>query len=439
MPTQAAATPAEAGASALDAVFAGFPEPAERTLRRFFARYPAFGRRDRLRITDAVFDVLRHRRLLAAVVQARGLDPGDARALVDVRDEARRRIEGSAAPSSADASAGTAADLIGLVQADLGPLPEPVRYSLPDWLWNAFVASHGDEADALALALLDAAPLDLRVNLIRARPETVVSALAAIGVPATPIAGVAGGLRVPGRPPLETLDAWARGAFEVQDAGSQRLVELCAPRKGQVVVDFCAGAGGKALAIASRMRNIGQVYAFDTVESRLASLRERAGRAGATIIHPVRIAGEDDPRLERYEGRADLVFVDAPCSGTGTLRRHPDLKWRLAEGDVAGYVDMQRRILRAASRLVRSGGTLAYATCSVLNDENVAQRDSFNIENEANSMEMPASDGRNGIIDGQWLPGRDDSDGFFVSRWSREANGHYNCMVTHRVTKGVAP
>ncbi|MGE0310371.1 MAG: RsmB/NOP family class I SAM-dependent RNA methyltransferase [Lautropia sp.] len=318
-------------------------------------------------------------------------------------------------------------------------MPPPVRYSLPDWLWDAFVASHAHEAQALALAMLEPAPIDLRVNPLRTRPGALVATLEAKGIPVEPIAGLANGLRVRGRPALESLDAWAHGGFEMQDAASQRLVALCAPRQGQVVVDFCAGAGGKALAMASRMRNIGQVYAFDPVEARLAALRERAARAGATIVLPVRIADENDARLARYAGRADLVLVDAPCSGTGTLRRHPDLKWRLAPADVAGYVALQRRILRAAAKLVRTGGMLVYATCSVLAEENVAQLDSFGIENDPKYRERPLIELDRDIIDGQWLPGRDDSDGFFVGRWLREADGHYNRMVTHRVTKGVTP
>jgi 16S rRNA (cytosine967-C5)-methyltransferase len=216
-------------------------------------------------------------------------------------------------------------------------------------------------------------------------------------------------LRVSGRPNLENLDLFERGWFEIQDAGSQRIVDFCQPRRGQLVVDFCAGAGGKTLAIAARMRNVGKVLAFDTGEERLSRLAPRARRAGADIVDTVRIDGVADARLGRYRRRADLVLVDAPCSGTGTLRRSPDMKWRLSPARLSQHVREQQEILAAASSLVRAGGKLVYATCSLLQEENEAQAEQFR-EPGFELLETRS-----------WLPDEGPSSGFFAAKWLLQA------------------
>lgn len=415
-------TTARLAADALTAALAERTVAADQALRLHFRRHPNLGRRDRGRLADVVFDVLRHRRLLQALVAARGGDPGDAQALVHASLES----------AAAGATVSDTGARIAAVEAVAGALPPAVRFSLPDWLWESLQRSYGEAgATDLALALLSPAPVDLRVNPQRASVADVVAALAASGLTAQPIAGLPAGLRIAvsgtgERPSLETLPLHRQGAFEVQDAGSQRIVEVAAPRRGELVVDFCAGAGGKTLAMAQRMRHIGQVLAFDTSGPRLEELKRRAERAGAVGVTTLRLADERDTRLARYAGRADLVLVDAPCSGTGTLRRSPDLKWRMRPEDLEGLVALQARILEAAARLVRPGGRLVYATCSLLDAENGGQMSLFDLHHGVN-VDNGASCAFGGDGPGrQWLPGRDDSDGFFVTRRLRRGGERYN-------------
>jgi 16S rRNA (cytosine967-C5)-methyltransferase len=185
------------------------------------------------------------------------------------------------------------------------------------------------------------------------------------------------GIRVQGKPALHAHPLFQEGMFEVQDEGSQLVTLLMGPRRGQTVVDFCAGAGGKTLQLAAALRNTGQVYAFDVSAGRLAKLKPRLVRSGLTNVQPMVLAHERDERLDRLAGKADRVLVDAPCSGLGTLRRNPDLKWRQQPALVEELIAKQRAILQAAARLVRPGGHLIYVTCSLLPEENEAVLEAF--------------------------------------------------------------
>jgi 16S rRNA (cytosine967-C5)-methyltransferase len=167
------------------------------------------------------------------------------------------------------------------------------------------------------------------------------------------------------------------GAIEVQDEGSQLLCYLLAPKRGEMVADFCAGAGGKTLALGMLMRSTGRLYAFDVSLKRLAKFKPRLARSGLSNVHPQRIAGENDTHIKRLAGKIDRVLVDAPCSGLGTLRRNPDLKWRQTPEDVAAMVQKQQGILAGAARLLKSGGRLVYATCSILDEENRQAAEAF--------------------------------------------------------------
>jgi 16S rRNA (cytosine967-C5)-methyltransferase len=184
-------------------------------------------------------------------------------------------------------------------------------------------------------------------------------------------------LRIEGKPALSGLDAFSRGAIEVQDEGSQLLALLLDAKRGEMVVDFCAGAGGKTLAIGASMRSTGRLYAFDTSGHRLESLKPRLARSKLSNVHPSAIAHERDERVKRLSGKIDRVLVDAPCSGLGTLRRNPDLKWRQSPKAVEELTVKQTSILASAARLVKSGGRLVYATCSVLPEENEAIAQAF--------------------------------------------------------------
>ncbi len=177
-----------------------------------------------------------------------------------------------------------------------------------------------------------------------------------------------------GKPALNQLPLFINGGVEVQDEGSQLLCHLVAPKRGEMVVDFCAGAGGKTLALGAAMRSTGRLYAFDVSEKRLANLKPRLARSGLSNVHPVLIDSERDAKIKRLAGKIDRVLVDAPCSGLGTLRRNPDLKWRQSPESVLELTAKQAAILDSAARLVKGGGRVVYATCSVLEAENEADR-----------------------------------------------------------------
>jgi 16S rRNA (cytosine967-C5)-methyltransferase len=257
-------------------------------------------------------------------------------------------------------------------------LPDAVRADLPDWLWQRLAAEHGpEEAMRIAQGLLNPAALDLRVNLARTTRDAVLERLNHDGIEASATPYSPAGVRLKHKPAINHHALFRDGLIEVQDEGSQLLAWLLAPRRGEMVADYCAGAGGKTLALAMLMRGTGRLYAMDVSGKRLAALGPRAARAQVSNIHPIALSGENDARAKRLAGKLERVLVDAPCSGFGTLRRNPDLKWRHAPEAVSELADKQRRILGAAARLVKPGGRLVYATCSILRDENEAVADAF--------------------------------------------------------------
>jgi 16S rRNA (cytosine967-C5)-methyltransferase len=251
------------------------------------------------------------------------------------------------------------------------------QHNLPEWLASRLQAQTGDQFAPLARSLLEAAPLDLRVNILKGnRPEAGkelgASKIKSVATPYSPW-----GLRIEGKPALNALPIFKQGIVEVQDEGSQLLALLLSPKRGEMVADFCAGAGGKTLALGAMMKNTGRLYAFDTSLKRLDGMKPRLARSGLSNVHPVAIAHERDERIKRLAGKLDRVLVDAPCSGLGTLRRNPDLKWRQQESDVAELAALQLKILQSAARLLKSGGRLVYATCSLLQEENEAVAQEF--------------------------------------------------------------
>jgi 16S rRNA (cytosine967-C5)-methyltransferase len=238
------------------------------------------------------------------------------------------------------------------------------------------------------------------------------------------------GLRVAGKPALHKVDVFLRGEVEVQDEGSQLLALLLDAKRGEMVVDFCAGAGGKTLALGAAMRNTGRLYAFDTSGHRLAALKPRLARSGLSNVYPVQIAHERDDRIKRLAGKIDRVLVDAPCSGLGTLRRNPDMKWRQTPESVAELATKQAAILDSAARLLKPGGRLVYATCSLLEDENEAVAQAFSASHARDFAVVPAADaltrahvnGAEELVRGTCLrlwPHRHATDGFFAAVWER--------------------
>ena len=341
-------------------------EPADALLHGFFRKHKAMGQRDRALIADGLFAYFRRRRSLEAL--ARSQHPRHLALAVLVRELGIGVRELESTIGSEDAS------WLREFKSHLATnLPEAVAADLPDWLWAKLGQVYGEgERKALAQAWLAAAPLDLRINPLKTTRDEARAALAASGIAAQPTPYSPLGLRVAGRPSLARHPLFAAGALEVQDEGSQILSFLVAPKRSEMVVDFCAGAGGKTLLLGALMRSQGRLYAFDTHDRRLANLKPRLARSGLSNVHPQWIAHERDTKVKRLAGKIDRVLVDAPCTGFGTLRRNPDLKWRQPESAVAELVAKQRSILAAASTLVKPGGRIVYATCSVLPEENDA-------------------------------------------------------------------
>ncbi|PIT78742.1 RsmB/NOP family class I SAM-dependent RNA methyltransferase [Limnohabitans sp. B9-3] len=251
------------------------------------------------------------------------------------------------------------------------------RHNMPEWLVEPLKAQVGEGFWPLVERLNGGAPLDLRVNTFTDKRADVQHELKLAGIKAVDTPFSPWGLRIEGKPALSNLDAFARGAIEVQDEGSQLLALLLDAKRSEMVVDFCAGAGGKTLALGASMRSTGRLYAFDTSAHRLESLKPRLARSKLSNVYPSAIAHERDERIKRLSGKIDRVLVDAPCSGLGTLRRNPDLKWRQSPKAVQELTEKQTAILASAARLVKSGGRLVYATCSVLPEENEAIAQAF--------------------------------------------------------------
>ena len=321
------------------------------------ARYAGSG--DRAAVADIVYAALRRWRSLAWP-ETEGGARARLLALAAQRGELGTWDGGRHAPSPP-----TEAEVARLGAG--GAAPEGVRWDLPDWLVPLWRESLGEGAEAAALALAERAPLFLRVNRLKADPAAAVAALAEDGVAAVPGPLSPDCLRVTeGARALRRARAYLEGWVEVQDAASQAVAGFARARSGERVLDFCAGGGGKALALAAAMEGHGEIVAHDADPARMADLPARAARAGARVTVTT-----------RPEGRFDLVFADAPCSGSGAWRRNPDAKWGFSPEDLAGLTALQGEVLEAAARFVRPGGRLVYATCSVLAPENDGAADGF--------------------------------------------------------------
>jgi 16S rRNA (cytosine967-C5)-methyltransferase len=345
-----------------------FAGPADQVLSGYFRAHGELGQRDRAFIAEASFAVLRRRRTLEAA--AASAEPREllAASLVRVLGFSGRALGGLVEAQLLERVRGAHADA----------WPDAVRADLPDWLWQRLEAERGrEEAMRLAQGLLNPAALDLRVNLARISREEVLARLARDGVGASATLYSPAGVRLAEKPAINHHALFRDGLIEVQDEGSQLLAYLLAPRRGEMIADYCAGAGGKTLALAMLMRGSGRIYAMDISAKRLAALGARAARAQVNNIHSIALAGDNDARAKRLAGKLERVLVDAPCSGFGTLRRNPDLKWRHGAAAIAELAQKQRRILAAAARLVKPGGRLVYATCSILREENEAILDDF--------------------------------------------------------------
>ena len=309
------------------------------------------------------------------------------------------------------------------------PLRERVAVgeSMPDWLATRLIADWGDEAVALAHALAERAPMTIRANLLRAPKATVVELLAEQGLEVVPGRYCDTALVLDSRINLFGIEAFKEGYFEAQDEGSQLLADLTYAASGprpKCIIDYCAGAGGKTLALAARMSNKGRLVSTDIDDRKLQQLKKRARRAGVSNHQAFALAADAWPDgLHRLVGTADGVLVDAPCSGTGALRRNPEAKWRMQESDIAAFVAKQRQIARKAAALVRPGGVLVYATCSVLAAENAEQARALAAELPGFRLEpVTGVDGALINDEGHFVtaPHRTGTDGFFAAVFRRQ-------------------
>jgi len=397
--------------------------PADHVLSRWMRLHPKLGVRDRAEVTEAVFNVLRHLRRYRSLSESG-------------RGPAARRLAvlGLDAIMPADVLATGLEEnerewLERIRRVDLLALPRAVRESLPDWLDERL--SSLPDSDRLVAALNQPAPLDIRVNPLKAVRSDVLADFAkgpAARYEPEPTPYSPWGIRFQGRPAVARWPAYEKGEIEIQDEGSQILVSLMAPRRGEMIIDFCAGAGGKTLLLGALMRSTGRLYAFDVSQARLARAKPRFARSGLSNIVPVVIEPSTDQRVKRLRGKAQRVLVDAPCTGLGTLRRNPDLKWRQHPESVLEMMRLQKGILEEASACVAPGGRLVYATCSLLPEENEGQVQAFlqaHPEFELLDAAAIAVERCKGLpVEGPYLQLRPDlhgTDGFFAAVMQRRA------------------
>ena len=396
--------------------------PADSIVSGFFRQHRTLGPRERHALAETAYTVLRRRSLLSHQAQS-GTGALERRLALLAWSGDQNLLRGAVGPNEQQWRQQVLA-------VDPGSFSEKLRHNLPDWLASALRSQLGEtEFWPLVAALNEPAALDLRVNVLKAKREDMLSVLNQAGLRVAPTPFSPWGIRVPGKPALQKIDAFVRGDIEVQDEGSQLLALLVDAKRGEMVVDFCAGAGGKTLALGASMRSTGRLYAFDTSGHRLDALKPRMARSGLSNVHPAQIAHERDERVKRLSGKIDRVLVDAPCSGLGTLRRNPDLKWRQSPQAVVELQAKQTAILDSAARLVKSGGRLVYATCSLLRDENEVVAEAFEAAHP-DFVKLPAEEAllaahveraqeltHDGYL--RLWPHRQATDGFFAALWQR--------------------
>ena len=422
-------TPAGQLAAAIDllALIEADPRPADAVANHFFRTRRFIGGGDRRAVSTLVWGVLRARRhlgwwldfcraphtprlLLAAQAVFSGQTPHKI---------AMAFISGRYGPPPLSAEEMAVLEKLETRTLEHPNMPEPVKYEVPDWILPKLRAQFGPAlADEMA-AMNEPAPLDLRVNLLKATREEALAALAREGLRAEPMRYSPWGVRLAGRQSVTGSKAFQDGLVEIQDEGSQLIALAVGAEPGMRVADYCAGAGGKTLTMAMCMQNKGHIVACDVSEPRLDGAIKRLRRAG---VHNAErhLLEPGDKWAKRQAGKFDRVLVDAPCSGTGTWRRNPDARLNLTETDLAELTAKQAGILDIAQKLVRPGGKLVYATCSVLNDENEAQVEAFLSRHPEFSLEplsQPAALAGQVVL--RLSPRGFGTDGFFAAKLAR--------------------
>ncbi len=411
--------------------------PAAKALKDWGTAHRYAGSGDRSAIAGLLWDVLRRRASSAWIMDD---DTPRARLLGMLRLERKLDVEAIAALCDGGRFAPAPlsdAERDALVSRTLDSAPAPVAGDYPEWLDPYLAEMFGEDRVAEAAAMASRAPLDLRVNTLKAKREKVLGQLAHLGVRETPWSPV--GLRIAlgadaRNPGIHAEESFIKGAVEVQDEGSQLAALLTAAKPGEQVIDLCAGAGGKTLALAAMMDGKGRLIATDSDKRQLAPIHERLSRAG---VHnaDVRAPKGEGETLADIKASADLVVIDAPCTGTGTWRRNPDAKWRMRPGALEIRLKEQVEVLDRAVPLVKPGGRIAYITCSVLPPENGAQVKAFLTRHPEFAVLPPAQtvtalwDKADAFAEAAlaspegWLmtPRRTGTDGFFVSVLKKQA------------------
>jgi 16S rRNA (cytosine967-C5)-methyltransferase len=416
------------------------PRPADAVISSFFRNRRYIGSKDRSSVAELVYAVLRrHARLCWWLEKVEHPATPRARVIANaILAEGRASVDlqkffdgGNFAPAPFDAGEIRMARSLDTHTLEHPGMPDTVAGECPEWAEGPLREALGDRFLIELRALLEPAPLDLRINPVKTDRARAQKALADAEIVAETTRWSPLGLRVKGRPALATTEAFKLGLVEIQDEGSQLVALATAPKPGHQVVDFCAGAGGKTLGLAALMENKGRVVACDVLEGRLKRAAERFRRAGLHNIETHPLSSERDPWVKRHKRKFDRVLVDAPCSGTGTWRRNPDSRWRPLGPGLSELVPLQAAILDSAARLVKPGGRLVYATCSLLPDENenqiitfLATHPDFQVKPIA---EVWTEEGYGTVpVDGAYLrlsPGRHDTDGFFAAVMTRAAEG----------------
>lgn len=412
-------------------------QPADRIIHTYFKARRYAGSRDRAQVTEQVFGVLRRR--AQWLWRSDGEAPPSPRLMI----AAELTTGGEAVADLFDGSdygpAALSADedraLAKMCSTPATAPPDWVAGNFPEWLQPDLEARFGSDIGPEMSALNDRAPLDLRVNTLKSQRQQALEGLASEGVTATPTELSPMGLRVTGRSRITGLKAFTGGAFDIQDEGSQVACVLAQARPGMQVVDLCAGAGGKTLALAAAMENKGQIYAVDNSRHRLRQMKPRLGRAGVRNVQTRRADVLEPAALSDLSKRADRVVLDAPCTGTGAWRRNPDARWRLTPDMLSHHTERQDRLLDRAAELVAPGGRLIYVTCSVLPQENEQRVEAF-LARTSDFVALPVTevwrDGFGTEFPGQaqagpylfLTPHRHQTDGFFVAVLSRAPRPH---------------
>ncbi len=380
----------QAAIELLDQIFEAWKSekrfPADKMLEQYFKAHRYIGSKDRGAVAELVYWVLRHKAslewwihkyshpvsgrmfVLAALMLRHDYDPDSAQQLTK---DSQYSIDAFSTDEQKFIHTMTR------MSVSHPDMPMHAQLNYPEWLDGLLRDSFGENLEAAMRSMSSQAPTDLRVNTLKTHREKLIGQLQAEGFDCAPTPLSPIGIRLAKRAPIFTSVRFKEGHFEVQDEGSQAVALLVDAKAGQRVIDFCAGAGGKTLAIAAAMENKGRILAWDTSEKRLGQINIRLKRAGAHNVQVHVLESENDAFIKRHKATADRVLIDVPCSGSGTWRRNPDLKWRFTQKDLDEVRAVQQAILQSASRLVKVGGRLIYATCSIFKDENERQIEKF--------------------------------------------------------------